>query len=356
VKYHYADHLSVRVDTDSSGNVVRNYGSYPFGGTWYETLGTDKWKFTSYENDSESGLNYAGARYQSVQVGRFTALDPVPGHRRNPQSLNRYAYANNDPINLIDPTGMESDCNEFSNCDDSFAQLQDTGCASTFAGCNNAGDYGPPGADSNNDLPDAPTPNDGVCQWCSGEDVVVNVDFVFNASDRLIDPGPAPGSSNPSDLAGINENDGLDSLGGSQSDDFPVGSLAWNTFGPPSHRTWNGAYIVGEFAFGGTAAAIAGPAIIGELATMGTMQVAVMEGEPFHVAFGANGTMVHAAGETLGDMTIEQLPGRFFTMNSIPVYNIPVLNPAVVVPAIGSAAASCVTSACMGFVRGWVSF
>jgi RHS repeat-associated protein len=84
---------------------VRNYGSYPFGGTWYETLGADKWKFTSHENDSESGLNYAGARYQSVRVGRFTALDPVPGHRRNPQSLNRYTYANNDPINLIDPTG-----------------------------------------------------------------------------------------------------------------------------------------------------------------------------------------------------------------------------------------------------------
>jgi RHS repeat-associated protein len=355
-KYHYGDHLSVRVDTDSSGNVVRNYGSYPFGGTWYETLGTDKWKFTSYENDSESGLNYAGARYQSTRVGRFTALDPAPGHRRNPQSLNRYAYANNDPINLIDPTGMESDCNEFSNCDDSFAQLQDTGCASTFAGCDSAGDYGPPGADSNNDLPDAPTPNDGTCQWCTGADGAVNVDFVFNGNDRLIDPGTDPGSSNPSDFAGINENDGLDTLGGSQSDDFPVGSLAWNTFGPPSRRTWNGAYIVGEFAFGGTGVAIAGPAIIGELATMGTMQVAVMEGEPFHVAFGADGTMVHASGETLGNMTIEQLPGRFFTMNNIPVYNIPVLNPSVVVPAIGSAAASCVTSACMGFVRGWTSF
>jgi hypothetical protein len=86
------------------------------------------------------------------------------------------------------------------------------------------------------------------------------------------------------------------------------------------------------------------------------MQVAVMEGEPFHVAFGADGTMVHAAGETLGDMTIEQLPTRFFTMNNIPIYNIPVLNPGVVVPAIGSAAASCVTSACMGFLRGWVPF
>jgi hypothetical protein len=77
---------------------------------------------------------------------------------------------------------MESDCNEFSNCDDSFAQLQDTGCASTFAGCNNAGDYGPPGADSNNDLPDAPTPNDGVCQSCSGEDVALNVSFIFDGS------------------------------------------------------------------------------------------------------------------------------------------------------------------------------
>jgi RHS repeat-associated protein len=130
MKYHYADRLAVRVDTDSSGNVVRNYGSYPFGETWYETGAADKWKFTSYENDSESGLNYAISRFHSPRLGRFMGLDPLPGHRRNPQSLNRYSYVTNDPINLVDPTGQEGEdgdpCGPFENCDGNYAQLQDT--------------------------------------------------------------------------------------------------------------------------------------------------------------------------------------------------------------------------------------
>lgn len=104
--YHYADHLSVRSDTDSSGNVVRTYGHYPFGETWYETGTTDKWKFTSYENDIESGLNYASARFHSPRVGRFASMDPLSGSLSSPQSLDLYVYATNDPINLTDPTGL----------------------------------------------------------------------------------------------------------------------------------------------------------------------------------------------------------------------------------------------------------
>jgi RHS repeat-associated protein len=79
--YHYADHLSVRADTDSTGKVVRTYGQYPFGMTWYETPTTDKWKFTTYENDIESGLNYAISRFQSPRLGRFMTLDPLPNVR-----------------------------------------------------------------------------------------------------------------------------------------------------------------------------------------------------------------------------------------------------------------------------------
>jgi len=64
--------------------------------------------FTGYEMDSETGLNFAQARYQSPIQGRFTSVDPLGGSAGviNPQSFNRYSYVINNPVNLIDPTGM----------------------------------------------------------------------------------------------------------------------------------------------------------------------------------------------------------------------------------------------------------
>jgi RHS repeat-associated protein len=108
--YNYADHLSTRVQTDSSGTVTRAFGNFPFGETWYETGTVSKWKFTTYERDSESGLDYAQARFDATQFGRFMSLDPLPGNIGNPQSLNRYSYVMNDPINLTDPSGAVPGC------------------------------------------------------------------------------------------------------------------------------------------------------------------------------------------------------------------------------------------------------
>src|ERR1700682_3698922 len=104
--YHHPDHLSNRAKTDVNGNPVRSFGHCPFGETWYETA-ADKLKFTSYENDSaagETGLNYAQFRYHAPGQGRFMSADLLGGSPDTPQSLNRYAYALNDPINLVDPT------------------------------------------------------------------------------------------------------------------------------------------------------------------------------------------------------------------------------------------------------------
>lgn len=127
--YHHPDHLSNRAETDSSGTRGRTYGHFPFGETWYETGTADKWKFTDYENDSESGLNYAGARFQSSGFGRFMSPDPLHGNFRNPQSLNRYAYVGNDPINTIDPSGMEGEddtpCGPFESCGGNDTDLPD---------------------------------------------------------------------------------------------------------------------------------------------------------------------------------------------------------------------------------------
>lgn len=103
--YHYWDHLSIRASADAQGNPVRSYTHYPFGETAVETGPSGKWKFTSYERDAESGLDYANARFHSPALGRFMSLDPLPSLGGNPQLLNRYPYVGNDPINFIDPTG-----------------------------------------------------------------------------------------------------------------------------------------------------------------------------------------------------------------------------------------------------------
>jgi RHS repeat-associated protein len=355
--YHYWDHLSVRASADATGKQVRTYGSFPFGETWYELGTSNKWKFTTYENDAESGLNFANARFHSPRLGRFMSLDPIGGHLSNPQSFNRYAYVRNDPINATDSTGMVCDM----GCDDGDDGGGGGGGA-TGAPCGPfecSGDSQPdPTPDPDpNDLPDAPEPKPDVLQ---NNNASADLDFVFNGANQTLQP-----SNDLTDLSALNlpTTTGSVTLSGATGgigggDDVLVDMDLWHNSAQCQGcgTMWRQADTTGKALFIGTGIAIAGPAIIGELATMGTMQVAVMEGEPFHVAFGADGTMVHAAGETLGDMTIEQLPTRFFTMNNIPIYNIPVLNPGVVVPAIGSAAASCVTSACMGFLRGWVPF
>lgn len=62
------------------------------------------------ERDSESGLDYATFRSHCSRLGRFMTPDPIAGSIANPQSLNRYAYVRNDPINLIDPLGLDVDC------------------------------------------------------------------------------------------------------------------------------------------------------------------------------------------------------------------------------------------------------
>jgi len=104
-KYYHQDHLSNRLVTDSTGNTLAQLGTYPYGDTWYNAT-SDKLFFTAYERDAESGNDYAMMRYGISGLARFSSPDPLSGSRGNPQSLNRYPYVHNDPINLTDPTGL----------------------------------------------------------------------------------------------------------------------------------------------------------------------------------------------------------------------------------------------------------
>ena len=65
--------------------------------------------FTSYERDSESGLDYAHARFYANMQGRFTSPDPLMTSARpiDPQTWNRYTYTLNKPTKYSDPAGMQ---------------------------------------------------------------------------------------------------------------------------------------------------------------------------------------------------------------------------------------------------------
>ncbi len=106
--YYHKDHLSVRASTDgSSGTAVGQQAHYPYGETWYATGTTTDYFFTSYKRDAESGNDYAVFRYDVNRLGRFSSPDPIVGSFAAPQSLNRYAYVAGDPVNRIDPNGLQ---------------------------------------------------------------------------------------------------------------------------------------------------------------------------------------------------------------------------------------------------------
>jgi RHS repeat-associated protein len=64
--------------------------------------------FGGYEEDSETGLDFAQARYMSAAQGRFISVDPLlaSGNPVNPKTWNRYAYTLNNPLKYVDPTGL----------------------------------------------------------------------------------------------------------------------------------------------------------------------------------------------------------------------------------------------------------
>jgi RHS repeat-associated protein len=65
--------------------------------------------FTGHEADDEFGLINMGGRIYDPQTARFLTPDPVLNAPFFSQSLNRYSYAYNNPVNFVDPTGLQSE-------------------------------------------------------------------------------------------------------------------------------------------------------------------------------------------------------------------------------------------------------
>jgi RHS repeat-associated protein len=100
------DHLgSVREMTDSNGNLIARYDFDPFG---RRTLisGTDlaDFGFTGFYYDHASGLNFTVTRAYDANLGRWLSRDTIGENG----GINLYRYVANNPINAIDPFGLQT--------------------------------------------------------------------------------------------------------------------------------------------------------------------------------------------------------------------------------------------------------
>ena len=127
VSYLTSDHLgSPRINTDRDGKVTARHDYQPFGEEVARSgYGGDdvKQKFTSYERDKESDLDFAQARYYTSSLGRFQSSDPLMASatKLNPQSFNRYSYVINNPLLYSDSTGED-----YKFCDQNGKNCQST--------------------------------------------------------------------------------------------------------------------------------------------------------------------------------------------------------------------------------------
>jgi RHS repeat-associated protein len=105
--YYLSDQLSERMSLDNTGNLTGRQAHLPFGEDFGEAGTQEKHHYTTYERDTDSSLDYAMNRNFSPTVGRFLAADRHGSSTKNPQNLNRNSYAGNDPVNRMDPFGMD---------------------------------------------------------------------------------------------------------------------------------------------------------------------------------------------------------------------------------------------------------
>jgi RHS repeat-associated protein len=103
--YHYDGLGSVVAMTDIAGNVVQTYVYDTFGNIVQHTGNVENvYTYTGREWDAEAGLYYYRARYYDPTLGRFINGDPI-GFAGG--DVNFYVYVQNNPVNFVDPNGLE---------------------------------------------------------------------------------------------------------------------------------------------------------------------------------------------------------------------------------------------------------
>jgi RHS repeat-associated protein len=129
IYYYFSDALGTnRVITNSAGTVCYDGDNDPYGTVMAYTDTCDSaYKLTGKERDPESNLDNYGARFYSSQYGRFMTPDWSAGPEivpyadfTDPQTLNLYSYARDNPLRFVDADGHDPDqaCIDFKDPND----------------------------------------------------------------------------------------------------------------------------------------------------------------------------------------------------------------------------------------------
>lgn len=107
--YHYylQDHQGNKcVVINDTGAVEQMNLYYPFGGIYSSTNTGQPYKYNGKELDTKHGLNWYdyGARHYDAALGRWHAVDPMA---EKYDRMSPYVYCGNNPVNGIDPNGMD---------------------------------------------------------------------------------------------------------------------------------------------------------------------------------------------------------------------------------------------------------
>jgi len=104
IYYFHNDHLGTpEIMTDASGNAVWEVEFKPFGEANVKSTSTvnNNFRLPGQIFDEESGLHYNYFRDYHPEIGRYVEADPI-GLKGG---INLYVYANNNPVNMMDPRG-----------------------------------------------------------------------------------------------------------------------------------------------------------------------------------------------------------------------------------------------------------
>ena len=97
---------STRNLTDASGNISDSYYYDAFGNDLAKSGNTENnFLYTGEQFDDSLDQYYLRARYYDQGIGRFSQQDTWMGIDNEPNSLNKYVYVENNPQNLVDPSG-----------------------------------------------------------------------------------------------------------------------------------------------------------------------------------------------------------------------------------------------------------